>query len=227
MTAPTLSAVRCLSSVYACRLRVTQLHDDGTLDPGTANQYISDALISIGTTPQIEAGQEITQRNGCGEICVEAIGNDEIKRYDLALSLCQLDSELIYLMTGGTLLTKGGVTVGLAGRKIGDSHPKVCVEAWSQARTRSDQAVVATGDGVLYHHFVWPKVEWTLGAFSVENNALIVPLTGRANENANMGIGPASDWPAVITSAQGWYLDDKMPAAACGLAAFNVAGSAS
>lgn len=227
MTAPTLTAYRCLSSVYACRLRVTQLHADGTLDPGTANQYTTDALISIGTSPQIEAGQEITLRNGCGDVCVEVTGDDEVKRYNLSLSLCQLDSELLYLMAGGYLLTKGGITVGYAERKIGDAKPAVVVEAWSQARTRSAQAIITSGSGLLYWRHVWTHVEWTPGDYTLQNEALVVPLTGKAEENPNMGAGPAADWPAVITSAQARFLDDNIPAATCGLASFNVAGSAS
>lgn len=229
MTAPTLTAYRCLSSVFACRLRVTQLHDDGTLDPGTANQAVSDAIISIGTTPNIEAGQEITLRNGCNDLVVEAVGDDEIKRYDLALSLSQLDVELLYLMVGGTLLTKGGVTVGYAARKLGDSQQKVAVEAWSKAWTKSAQALspAGTGSGVLYWHHVWPKVDWTPGAYTIENGALVVPLTGKAVENPAMGTGPAADWPATITAAQAVFLDDNLPAATCGLQSFSVAGSAS
>ena len=227
MTAPTLTSYRCLSSVYACRLRVTQLHEDGTLDPGTANQYTSDALISIGTNPQIEAGQEITLRNGCGDICVEVTGDDEVKRYNLTTSLCQLDSELIFLMVGGYLLTKGGITVGYAERKIGDAKPKVCVEAWSQARTRSSQATHTSGSGLLYWRHVWPFVEWTPGDYTLQNDALTFPMTGKAQENPNMGAGPNADWPAVITSAQARFLDDNIPAASCGLSSFLVAGSAS
>ena len=227
MTAPTLTAYRCLSSVFACRLRVTQLHSDGTLDPGTANQYTSDALISIGTSPQVETGAEITLRNGCGDVCVEVAGDDEVKRYNLTLSLCQLDVELLYLMAGGYLLTKGGITVGMAERKIGDARPKVVVEAWSEARTRAQQAVHTSGSGLLYWRHVWPFVEWTPGDYTLQNDALSVPLTGKAQENANMGVGPASDWPAVITSAQAKFLDDNIPAATCGLASFAVSGSAS
>ena len=227
MTAPTLSAYRCLASVFACRLRITQLHDDGTLDPGSANQYVTDALVSIGVTPNVRAGDEITLKNGCGDVCVEAVGDDEIARYDLVTNLCQLDAELIYLMSGGYLLTKGGVTVGYAERRIGDTRPKVAVEAWSHARTRSQQATHSSGSGLLYWRHVWPYVEWSPGPHTVENGALVVQLNGKAQENPNMGAGPAGDWPAVITSAQAKFLDDAIPAASCGLASFAVAGSAS
>lgn len=227
MTVPTLTSVRCVASVFACRLRVTQLHADGSLDPGTAGQAVTDSLISIGSTPQVEAGIEITQRNGCGDICVEAVGDDEIKRWDLALSLCQLDYDLIALIVGGTALTKGGVTVGYADRKIGDPHQHVCVEAWSKAYNRSAQAVIATGSGLLYERHVWPRVTFIPGVQTVDANAMIIPFTGKAIENPNMGTGPAADWPATITQAHAMFHDDNIPAAVCGTQNFAVAGSAS
>ena len=227
MSVPTLSTYRCLSSVFACRLRVTQLHDDGTLDPGTDNQYVTDALISIGVSPVVREGDEITLKNGCGDVCVEAVGDTEVSRYNLAMQLCQLDAELIYLLGGGYLLTKGGITVGYAERRIGDAHPKVCVEAWSHARTRSQQATHSSGSGLLYWRHVWPYVEWTPGDHSIENGALVVTMNGRAYENPNMGAGPDAEWPAVITSAQAKFLDDNIPAAVCGATSYSVAGSAS
>jgi hypothetical protein len=227
MTVPTLSAYRCLSSVFACRLRVTQLHEDGTLDPGTTNQYVTDALISIGVTPVVREGEEITVRNGCGDICVEAVGDDEVTRFDLTTNLCVLDAELLYLMAGGYLLTKGGITVGYAERKVGDNVPPVCVEAWSHARTRSQQATHSSGSGLLYWRHVWPFVEWVPAPHTLENGPLIVQLNGKAQENAAMGTGPAGDWPAVITSAQAKFLDDAIPDAVCGRQSFAVAGSAS
>ena len=227
MSVPTLSTYRCLSSVFACRLRVTQLHDDGTLDPGTDNQYVTDALISIGVSPVVREGDEITLKNGCGDVCVEAVGDTEVSRYNLAMQLCQLDAELIYLLGGGYLLTKGGITVGYAERRIGDDIPKVCVEAWSHARTRSQQATHSSGSGLLYWRHVWPYVEWFPAPHTMENGALVYQLNGKAQENPNMGSGPAGDWPAVITSAQAKFLDDNIPAATCGLQSFAVAGSAS
>lgn len=224
MSAPTLSAHRCLSSVRSKRLRVARLHDDGTLDPGTENLYVSDALISIGTSPEIETGQEIVQRNGSGEICVYVSGDDEIKRYNLTLTLCQLDSELIEMLTGATLITVGGITVGLQMPKIGDDKPRVCMEAWSEARTSRQQA---SEDGaVLYWHWVWPNVKWTIGDFTLDEGVLNVPLTGKAEENDSMGTGPAADWPALITAAQAWFLDDEIPDAVCGYQNLVVAGSA-
>jgi hypothetical protein len=225
MTAPSMAAHRPLSSVYASRLRVSRLHDDGSLDPGSENQYVSDAIVSIGQTPNVQAGEEFTQRNGGGGICVYVTEQDSIVRYDLTLSLCQLDAELIEILTGGRVLSVGGTTVGFAVPALDAIAPSVLVEAWGEARDGSAQA---SEDGAaLYWHHVWTNVQWTLGAFTLERGILTVPLTGKAVENPSMGLGPGGEWPEVITEAYAFFLDDEIPAATDGYQSLVVAGSAS
>lgn len=225
MSAPALDAHRCLSQVMACRLRVARLHADGTLDPGTENLYVTDALISIGSSPDIEAGEVLTQRNGSGNICVRRRSDDQTVAYNLSLVLCNLDAELIEMLTGATLISSGGVTVGLERPKVGDTKPLVCVEAWAEARTSTEQA---SEDGeLLWWHWAWPKVKWTAGEHTLEAGVLTVPINGYAEENDNMGTGPAADWPALITAAEAFWLDDEIPDAVCGYQELVVAGSSS
>lgn len=225
MSAPVLDAHRCLSQVMACRLRVARLHADGTLDPGDENLYITDALISIGSSPDVETGTVLTQRNGSGNVCVRRRADNQTLGYNLSAVLCNLDAELLEMLTGATLITSGGVTVGLQRPKLGDPQPIVCIEAWAEARTSSDQA---SEDGeLLWWHWVWPKVKWSAGDHSLEEAVLTVPLTGYAEENDQMGTGPAADWPALITAAEAWFLDDAIPDSVCGYQALVVNGSAS
>lgn len=223
MTAPLLDAHRCLAEAMACRIRVARLNDDGSLDPGTENLYVSDAIISVGTSPDVEAGEVLTQRNGCGNICVRRRSDDETVAYNLTLALCQLDSELIELLTGATLITQGGVTVGLQRPKVGSVKPAVSFEVWSEARTAAGQA---SFDGaLLWWHWVWPHVKWTAGDSSLEAGVLNVAVTGYAEENENMGTGPAADWPDLITAAEAFFLDDDIPDSVCGYQPLVVSGS--
>lgn len=225
MGAPAIDSHRCLSAVMACRLRVARLHDDGTLDPGAENLYVSDAIISIGSDPDVEAGTVLTQKNGCGRVCVRRRSDDETLAYNLTMSLCQLDAELIEMLTGATLITVGGVTVGLQRPKQGDAKPLVCVEAWQEARNATEQATF--GGALLWWHWAWPKVKWTAGQHTLEEGVLTVPLTGYAEENDQMGTGPAADWPDLITAAESFWLDDAIPDAVCGYQELVVAGSSS
>lgn len=225
MSAPAIDAHRCLSQVMAVRLRVARLHADGTLDPGDENLYVTDSLISIGSDPDIEAGEVLTQRNGSGNICVRRRSNDETVAYNLSLVLCNLDAELLEMLTGATLLTVGGITVGLQRPKVGDSKPIVCVEAWAEAYSGTEQASF-DGD-LLYWHWVWPRVRWTAGAVDRSAAIATIPVNGYAEENEQMGLGPANDWPGLITAAEAFFLDDAVPPSVCGYQELVVAGSAS
>lgn len=225
MTAPILDDQLCVSQVMATRLRVSRLHDDGTLDPGADNLYVTEALISISSAPDVLAGTVIQQKNGSGNICMHRRSDDQTLAYNLSMSLCQLDAELIEMLTGATLVTSGGVTVGLQRPKIGSVKPAVCVEAWAEARDTHEQVV--TANGLLWVHWIWPHVKWTAGQHTMEEGALVVPLTGYAEENDSMGTGPAADWPDLFTAAEGYFLDEDIPDGVCGYQELVVAGSGS
>lgn len=224
MGAAVLDEVACLSSVNACRLRVARLNDALFLDEGAENLYVTDSLISIGSTPDVEAGTVLTQKNGCGDICIRVKGNDTVPSYSLTMSLCHLDAELIEMLTGATVMQVGGVTIGLQMPKVGSSKPSVSVEAWSEARTSTQQAT--DGVNALWFRWVWPNVTWTIAAHTIEEGILVVQLTGTAEENDQMGTGPAEDFPEAITAAEAWFLDDDIPDAACGYQAMTLASSA-
>lgn len=224
MAAPELDAHRCLSAVMACRIRVSRLNADGSLDPGDENMYVSDAVISIGSNPDVEAGTVLTQKNGCGNVCVRRRSDDVTLAYNLTMNLCQLDAELIEILAGGTLITVGGVTVGYKRPLSTATKPAVCFEAWQEARSGQSQASEA-GD-LLWWHWVWPHVKWTAGEHTLAEEVLTVPLNGYAEENEQMGTGPAADWPALITEAEAWFLDDEIPDAVCGYQELVVSGSA-
>lgn len=224
MGAPSLSGPRCVSSILAKRLRVARLHSGGTLDPGAENQVVQ-SMVSLGMTPNVQAGDELSQRNGDGEVCAALTEPDVITRYDLTLTLCVLDFELLEILTGGRVLMTGGQPVGFAAPAFDDEKPIVVVEAWSQAQ---EGTVQATEDGAaLWLHWVFPRVEWTLGNQTIERGILNFQLTGKAVENPSMGLGPNGEWPEVITEAWGVFLDDEIPDVVCGYQALVVAGSAS
>lgn len=211
----------CFGSIQACRLRVGRLDAGGAPSPGANNLYVTDALIQIQTTYEIETGEEFTQKNGCGAICQTFKEDDKIKRVTLELQLCQFDYELLEMLLGATLITSDLVTPGGA---IGIDLPPstagaqngVSMEAWTKAWDGGEQPVSALGDP-LYHHFVWPKTTWVPGQRTLESGILVVPVSGIGTENSTIGDGPANDFP--IWGPEGAelvFLDDTIPDAVCG-----------
>lgn len=213
----------CYGSIQACRLRVGVLDDGGAPDAGADNLYVTDALIQVQTSYNIEAGQEFTQKNGCGVICQTFKEDDKLKSVGLELQLCQFDYELLAMMLGATLIT-GNIVSPAA--PIGYDLPPstagaqngVSMEVWTKAWDGGSQPVSALGDP-LYHHFVWPKTTWVPGQRTLQSGILVVPVTGTGFENPQIGNGPANDFPTTPQGAEMAFLDDTIPDAACGASA--------
>lgn len=221
----------CFAPLQACRTRVAALESNGAPDEGADSGYVTDALIDASIGFEIEEGAEVIQKNGCGAICQTFKDDDKIKRATIALNLCTLDFELIWLMVGGDLFTKGGDTFGWKPPKLADPAPNgFCLEIWAKAWDGSQQASPAsTNSEAAYFHFVFPLTKAQIGDFTVEGeNFTVIPINGFSTENSNITInGPFDDWPAEIGAGGGAdscmnvWLDPEsdLPEADCGFIA--------
>jgi hypothetical protein len=75
----------CLSSIHACALRVARLEADGVPLPGATDLYVTDGVIELSFTPEVEAGDEVTVKNGCGGVCVSHRNDEVIKWWNVEL----------------------------------------------------------------------------------------------------------------------------------------------
>lgn len=224
----------CYTPLQVCALRVAKLNSTGDAVAGAATGYVSDALIEATLGLEIEEGDEIIKKNGCGDICVNFKDSDRIKRATVTLNLCKLDSELIYLLTGGTLIQDGSTTIGMKVQNFDDDAiDGVCLELWTKAWNGSAQAApTITGSVNSYFHFVLPKARFQLSDLTLANADSEIPVSGTGEENAGLNIdGPYNDWPTAVTQAGGfdsvvgWFLDDAIPTAACGFTTVPAQGS--
>lgn len=216
----------CYTPLQVCALRVAKLTNTGAPDPGVSNGYISDALIQADLGIELEEGDDFTLKNGCGSSCATFKDCDKIKRATIEMELCQLDSELLSLLIGGTLFSDSGDTIGMRVPQLADACPNgVSLELWSKAWNGSAQATpdFLGGSTIAYFHWVLPKVQFQLGDVTLENEFVRIPVTGFGEENENLTIdGPYNDWQTGVAagggvpSALGWFLDDTLPTAQCG-----------
>lgn len=207
------------SSLQVCRMRVSRLAADGAPAPGADNLFVTDQLISLGYALVVTEGKKYQQDTGCGQTCLTYTGRDKITSVNLTLTLCVLDSELIEMLTGATLVTEGGETVGFAIPEAdAELDQEVSIEAWTKAWDFDQQA--ASGGNALYHRFIFPRTTWVLGDSTLEDNPLVVPVKGKGTGNSQFGDGPANDLPYdAYLSAMGKYTDaNPLPAATDGYA---------
>ena len=182
----------CYNSADLCAVRLSVINDDGMpLYSETDGSAYSMTPISLQVTPTVEAGETVTTRTGCGDICYTRTDPDVDTGADLVLTLCTFDPELIALATGAEPIDSGGATIGWAkGVVVADP-----TESHFWTKTLDGSSPVAAPND--YWHHVFPKVTWNLGSYTLGRDSLQMVLNGTATSNGNLGSGGFSDVPTI------------------------------
>jgi hypothetical protein len=189
------------ASVSGVAIRVTTLNTDGSLKP--TETYTSKSFIRVSFTPEYEEGDEITEKNADGTVCVSYKAPDTLKRVTMEIAVCDPDPVLSQLLSGGVLLAGGtpAEALGWASAKVGEdpSGDGVAVEVWSRAIVEGKPAA-----DYPYYHWVFPYVKTRLsGDRVIENGLLANTYEGFGLGNDAFGAGPAATgdtawrWPDV------------------------------
>lgn len=181
------------SSIQGAVIRVTRLNADGTTATGASACYLMSSFISVGFTPNYQAGDTITQRAADGSICATFTGEDTFTDVSLSVAICNPDPEFTELVSGGTVLSTGGLAVGYrfpVGGAIANPNG-VSIEVWSKAVSGGRQAAVNP-----YWHWVFPSARLhPAGQRTIENGLMANTFEGNGSGNAAFGDGPLGDWP--------------------------------
>lgn len=201
-------------SIKVCTIRATRL-DANTCafayapggDPSDVSSYpgggtdvaITDAIVSLTSSAEYEAGQEYIGKNGCGVIQISVKESDSLKRVNLQANFITRDLEFLELVSGADLFTGVGAasasTVGMTRRAVGAAEPDpVSLEVWTRAADQSGECAGATS--ASWWRWVWPKTKFTLGDVNLDNNVGEIQVTGFSEPNPNWDLGPNDDWPA-------------------------------
>jgi hypothetical protein len=212
-----MTMIDCAGALQVCAMRVAKLNADGSPAVGANMMYIADTLILLTATPEIAAGDDFEQKNGCGAVGLTYKGDDTLKRLNMDMQLVTPNPELISLLTGGSLFTFGGNNVGHQPRRVGAVQPySVSVEAWCRAIVSGTQAT-----NKPWFRFVYPKTRWQEAPRTLQNQPIDNVLTGIGEENPAWYDGPAHDWFLIaqqeIDSLYGVARDSSIPTTACGL----------
>jgi hypothetical protein len=184
------------ASIQGVSIRVTRLDSTGNLLNGPGDSYTTSAFMRVSFTPEYEEGDEITEKNANGVVCVTYKSPDTLKRITMELAICEPDAELSALISGGLLLRKtvNGVSksVGWAAPGVGDDPAGngVAIEAWSHAVKDGKKASV-----LPYFHWVFPYAKLRQsGDRVIENGMLATTFEGYGLGNITFGSGLDSRW---------------------------------
>ncbi|MEE9178796.1 MAG: hypothetical protein V3U46_10250 [Acidimicrobiia bacterium] len=201
----------CYQSIDLCAIRASTLDSDGSAPAGPTVNGAAYNLrpISLGRSPVVSTGETFEQRDGCGRICVSITDPDVTTSETLTLTLCQLDLELISILTGADILLDASANaIGVEAPDPAVDLPVVEFNSWTKAYDGSSQ-VAAPRD---YYHWVWPKTQWNIGDWTIERGILSIVITAKATANANLGSGTFNDLPgAGIQQFFGVFLATDIP----------------
>lgn len=205
----------CAGQIHVCAFRVCALDEDGTPLVGAGSMYVSNALAKATIKPVYDAGDEIKEKNACGETLIDFLDDPTFVRADLDLDFILPDPYLhAILISNGSLLLPSGGGVGFAFPPVGKVGGNgVSIEMYAKR-------VIGSSQSSVHPWALWglPKVRsLQLGDRELSSTAQHSLITGQCNENPNWFDGPTNDWDGVATDrcAQ-WIPVDTIPDTACG-----------
>jgi hypothetical protein len=216
-----MAEVDYAASVQGVAIRVTKLNSTGGLV--STESYTSQSFIRVSFTPEYEEGDEITEKNADGTVCVTFKAPDTLKRVTMEIAVCDPDPVLSHLLSGGVVLA-GDTPVsplGWASAEVGEdpSGDGVAVEVWSRAILDGKPA-----NPNPYFHWVFPYVKTRLsGDRVIENGLLANTYEGFGVGNLQFGEGPDSTgdtrwrWPDVTNRPYMYARTDGFPDVARGM----------
>lgn len=194
----------CFTPWKIPKIRATQLNACGQPVTGCST-VVSDGIISIAMTKEYEARQEFFVKNGNGDFCVRETNPPILKWINLVITLCNVDPELVNIMTAEPLVLNDAaspVADGYSTEEGSAANANFALEGWT--RLANNASVPCTG-GVEYGYAVFPwVVEGTVGDITYENGAANFIVNARTKAGGAWGQGPYfvdySDNPAGSTT---------------------------
>ena len=198
------------ASVQGVSIRVTRLDSAGNLLTAAGDSYTTSAFMRVSFTPEYEEGDEIVEKSANGSVCVSYKAPDTMKRITMELAICEPDSELTALISGGLLLRKNMGTfaspdnqsIGWAAPSVGDDPTGngVALEVWSFAVKDGRRAAT-----LPYFYWVFPYAKLRQsGDRVIENGMLATTFEGWGLGNVLFSDGPDGRWEFPVATERSY-----------------------
>lgn len=179
----------CFQPILATRMRLVRLDSCGIAVTGATGQLVTKGFVSVQASPQYEAGDEFTAKNGSGDLCLNKKNPDRLKRYDLTITLCEVDPHAIEMLTGARLIVSGTDGIGNAFSEDPNTAA-LAMELWQDVAVDECE-----GGAAQYVHHVFPFVEnGRLADLTFENGPTSFVVNASTRKNPNYGDGPFALW---------------------------------
>lgn len=177
-------ATQCFKPLRGKRVRVTELDVCGV--PVTGNSFVvSEGFVTVALTSELEEGDEYIQKNADGKLCINERAPDALKRLTVTVDWCEVDPDIVNLITGYPTELDGADTVGFR-IQSGEADTRWGLEVWTGL------AGAACDDGsVEYGYLLVPYITGsTIGDYSIGNEVVNMQTTGYTVDGSGWGVGP-------------------------------------
>lgn len=180
----------CFTPFKIPRVRATKLDACGVPVESACSSVTTDGIITVEMTMEMEDREDFYQKNGDGEFCVQEADSPKLKWINLVLTFCNVDPELVNLLTASPLVMSDAdepEAIGYRTRAGVVSTVNFAFEGWN--RTAGSSA--CNGSQVAYLYNLWPwVVDGVMGDVTYQNGTANFVVNARTRVGSQWGSGP-------------------------------------
>lgn len=195
----------CFKPFKVPRVRATLLDACGlpaTGDSEACATVTTDGIITIEQTAELADMDDFYEKNADGSFCVEEVDPEILKWYNLTLTFCLVDPELVYLLTRSALIMSDADSPVAIGNRSSEGDIALVnfgFEAWTRLANQAD-----CSDGIKYGYVLWPwVVQGKMGDVTYQNGTANFVVTARTHRDALWGLGPYMVYKSEATATLG------------------------
>ncbi|MFJ4960253.1 fibronectin type III domain-containing protein [Streptomyces sp. NPDC088739] len=183
----------CPTIVEGDRIRVSRVDGCGQPVYGECNNVVTDGIVSIKFTPEVEEGEERTTKNFAGRNCVSRAGCDTVKWWTVEIQWCNVNFAAFEMINSTYRLRRNddGEVIGYYVSNKVDCSKGYAVETWAQVEGAADACTGEEGSGA----WVYIPTPWITGGTPGEitiggEDSITFTTTGRTRSGGKWGRGP-------------------------------------
>lgn len=192
----------CFKPIRVPKVRATLLDVCGAVDDTSCSSITTKGIITIEQTAELQDIDDFYEKNADGDFCVEDVVPEILKWYNLTLTFCLVDPELVYFLTRQALVLSDDdtpVAIGNISAQGDIANVNFAFEAWTRLANQSD-----CGEGIRYGYILWPwVVQGKMGDVTYQNGTANFVVTARTHRDSLWGTGPYSVYASRATATLG------------------------
>lgn len=182
-------------------MRVVRLDACGIPVTGaTSMVVVTKGFVQVAMEPQYEDGEEFFERTADGTPCVNQKDDPVLKRFQLTIDFCEVNSTMFAFMSSARELTASGAGVTGFGFAFAEGQPtnRYSLEVWQ--KVAGSGACDASGQQ-RYIYNAWPNVGASkIGSMTIENGRTTLQVMSETQPGSTTAVTGWLNGPGSSTS---------------------------